>query len=173
QLGQIVWQYGDLKDNKMFGKSLWGSLFDKTTSVLFNPVFAQRLENGNTLISDTGNKKLIEVSPDKKTVWEYPPKKSEKKDLFEGAFFINKLANGNILCTLDKAYEMTPEGELVWVYNKMQVDLNIDWVYKVDNQNYLISTTRIVRRGINQEVSMIDYSGKSIWKYYFSQYKHV
>lgn len=172
-LGQIVWQYGDIKDTKMFGKSLWGALFDKNTSLLYNPVFAERLANGNTLISDTGNKRIIEVSNDRKTVWEYPPKKSDKKDIFEGANFIHKYNNGNILYCLDKACEMDLEGNIVWFYNKIQGDVNIDWIYKVDNNSYLVSITRMVRRGINQEITMIDNTGKSIWKYYFSQYKHV
>lgn len=172
-VGQIVWQYGDLKDIKMFGKSLWGSFFDKNTSLLFNPVFSQRLENGNTLISDTGNKRLIEVNPDKKIVWEYPNKKGDKKEFFEGANFINKMSNGNIFYTLDKYYEMNPDGEVIWFYNKNTIDTDINWAYKVDNNSFLLSLTRIVRRGVNQEIMMIDASGKALWKYYFSQYKHV
>lgn len=170
-LGQIVWQYGDLKDTKMFGKSLF-SLVGKTTYQLFTPVSSQRLENGNTLISDIGNKKIIEVTADKKTVWQYPPKKTEKKD-FCGANFIYKTYNGNVIYSLDKVYEVNQDGTLVWTYNKNVNDIDINWAYRVENNNMLINITRIVRRGINQEIMMIDNSGKTLWRYYYSQYKHL
>ncbi|MBC7473031.1 MAG: DnaJ domain-containing protein [Candidatus Sericytochromatia bacterium] len=169
-VGEIVWQYGDLKDNKMFGKSLL-SLVSKSTYQLFTPTSAQRLDNGNTIISDIGNKKIIEVSTDKKTVWQYPPKKSEKNLI--GANFIYRLANNNTIFTFDRVYEINTSGDTVWVYNKNTSDIDINWAYKVDNNQYLINITRIVRRGVNQEIMMVDVNGKTLWRYYYSQYKHV
>lgn len=170
-VGQIVWQYGDLKDTKMFGKSLF-SLVGKTTYQLFTPVSAQRLDNGNTLISDIGNKKIIEITADKKTVWQFPPKKTDKKD-FEGANFVFRNPNGNTVYTLDKVYEVNQDGILVWHYNKNVNDIDINWSYRVDNNQTLVNITRIVRRGINQEIMMIDNTGKTLWRYYYSQYKHI
>lgn len=170
-LGQIVWQYGDLKDTKMFGKSLF-SLVGKSTYQLFTPVSSQRLDNGNTLISDIGNQKIIEVSPDRKTVWQYPPKKIEKKD-FCGANFVSRTSNSNVMFTLDKVYEINQDGTLIWIYNKNVNDIDINWAYRVDNNQILVNITRIVRRGINQEIMMIDNSGKTLWRYYYSQYKHL
>jgi hypothetical protein len=172
KMGEIVWQYGDLKDTKHFGKSLL-ALMNKSTYMLYNPTFAQRLENGNTLISDTGNKRIIEVTSDKKIVWQYPPKKSEKKDYFFGANFIQKQANGNVLFTLDKVYEINPEGETVWAYSRNINDIDINWAYKTDPNHILLNITRLVRRGINQEVMMVDLNGKTLWRYYYSQYKYV
>ena len=170
-VGQIVWQYGDLRDTKMFGKSLF-SIVGKSTYQLFSPVSAQRLDNGNTLISDIGNKKIIEVSQDKKTIWQYPPKKTDKKD-FEGANFAFRTANSNTVYTLDKVYEVNQDGVLVWHYNKNVNDIDINWSYRVDNNQTLVNITRIVRRGINQEIMMIDNLGKTLWRYYYSQYKHI
>jgi hypothetical protein len=173
KVGEIVWQYGDLKDNKMFGKSIFGSMFNKTSDILFNPVFAQRLENGNTLISDTGNRKLLEVTSDKKVVWQFPPKKDEKKEYFFGANFVQRLPNGNTLFSFDKIYELNPEGEVIWTYGRNVSDLDINWAYKPDHNTLLFSMTRVVRRGVNQEIMMTDLNGKTLWRYYYSQYKHV
>src|ERR1700704_1649925 len=38
---------------------------------LEHPIAAQRLANGNTLISDARLGKVIEVTPDKRVVWKY------------------------------------------------------------------------------------------------------
>jgi len=168
--GEIVWQYGDLRDPKMFGKSLL-PIMSKTLYSMFTPVSAYRLKNGNTLISDIGNKRIIEVSPDKKIVWQYPAKKLEKDD-FLGANFCLNLPNGNILYTFDKICEINPNGELVWEYSKNVSDMNINWAYKLQNNHVIINTTRIVRRGINQEIMMLDSYGKLLWRYYYSQYKY-
>src|SRR5690606_32865137 len=125
---------------------------------LFAPVFAQRLKNGNTLISDIGNKKIIEVTPDKKTVWQYPAKKSGRKgDInFQGANFCQKLPNNNILYTFDKVYEIDSEGNTQWFYSRNASDIDINWAYKLENNQVLVNITRIVRRGINQEIMLVD-----------------
>ncbi len=172
-VGEIIWQYGDLKDTKMFGKSLL-PIVNKSTYLLFTPVFAQRLDNGNTLISDVGNKRIIEVSPDKKIIWQYPPKKSDKKENnFSCANFCYRLQNGSTIYCFDKVCEINNAGDLQWNYNKNVNDIDINWAYKVENNNYLVNITRIVRRGINQEIMMVDTNGKTLWRYYYSQYKHV
>jgi hypothetical protein len=172
-VGEIVWQYGDLKDTRMFGKSLL-PIVNKNIYLLFSPSFAQRLDNGNTLISDIGNRKIIEVNPDKKTVWQYPPKKSDVREKnFIGANFCLRLPNGNMIYTFDKVYEVNSNGDLIWQYNKNVNDIDINWAYRVDNNQVLVNITRIVRRGINQEIMMIDNNGKTLWRFYYSQYKHV
>jgi len=55
--GEIIWQYGTT------GKPGSGS------NQLNNPYSAVRMPNGNTLIADRGNKRIIEVTPDKQIVW--------------------------------------------------------------------------------------------------------
>ena len=83
------------------------------------------------------------------------------------------MANGNTMFTFDKVYEVNANGDIIWNYNKNVQDIDINWAYKADNNQYLINITRIVRRGINQEIMMIDNNGKTLWRYYYSQYKHV
>jgi hypothetical protein len=69
--GEIVWEY---------------------TGVVY-PTDSQRLENGNTLICDKGNKRVIEVTPDKEIVWEYMGGGQELTALYG----VRALDNGNVL----------------------------------------------------------------------------
>ena len=74
------------------------------------PPFAQRLENGNTLICDSGNHRIIEVTRDKKTVWEY----SELIGPWGGV----RLKNGNTLiadCPGCYVIEVTRKKKIVWI----------------------------------------------------------
>ena len=53
---EIVWEYPDNTDERLY-TSIYGS--------------QQRLPNGNTLISESNNGRLLEVTRDKQVVWEY------------------------------------------------------------------------------------------------------
>lgn len=56
QTKQIVWQYTDTPLHNFFSPYISG---------------AQRLPNGNTLITEGNYGRLFEVTPDKEIVWEY------------------------------------------------------------------------------------------------------
>ncbi len=87
-----------------------------------SPWAAIRLKNGNTLITDEGDKLTREVNPKGETVWEVKP-----DDLPPEARFINtqsctRLANGNtIICSRGgggkgpQLVEVTPDKKVVWV----------------------------------------------------------
>jgi len=53
---EIVWEYPDNTGERLY-TSIYGS--------------QQRLPNGNTLISESNNGRLLEVTRDKQVVWEY------------------------------------------------------------------------------------------------------
>lgn len=92
------------------------------------PWAAIRLRNGNTLIVDERDRLVREVSPDKKTVWEFT-----QADLPAGVTFRNiqtaeRLANGNTVIFsstggakredkpgLVQCVEVTPDKKVVWV----------------------------------------------------------
>lgn len=59
---EIVWQFGN-PENKL------GSGYGSHANQLNAPTQAFRLPNGNTLISDSENRRVIEVNPDKEIVW--------------------------------------------------------------------------------------------------------
>lgn len=87
--GQIVWQYTNLN----------------------NPVDAERLPSGNTLIADAGHNRVIEVNRSKEIVWVYP---------VNLPLSARRLANDNTLITVgapSKVLEVTPGGTIAWSYD--------------------------------------------------------
>jgi hypothetical protein len=73
-------------------------------------VFVQRLENGNTLI--TGDKRVIEVTPDKEIVWEYPAVTYSARRLPNG----NTLIAGDFGRPIANVTEVTPDKTILWQY---------------------------------------------------------
>lgn len=59
---EIIWQFGN-PENKL------GSGYGSHSNQLNAPTMAFRLPNGNTLISDSENRRVIEVNPEKEIVW--------------------------------------------------------------------------------------------------------
>lgn len=82
--GRVVWSYTRLKDD----------------SRLSNTYGAQRLANGNTLITDRRADFVIEVTPAKQVVWQYGAvKDSTAPGSLVDPFFAQRLANGNTVIT--------------------------------------------------------------------------
>jgi hypothetical protein len=93
------------------------------TEVL-RPSLGQRLENGNTLMTDMANPRVIEVTPDKEIVWEYSGEE------LACPYVAQRLKNGNTLIgdqfqkgvQIGSSYrgqrviEVTPDKEIVWKY---------------------------------------------------------
>jgi hypothetical protein len=93
------------------------------TEVL-RPSLGQRLENGNTLMTDMANPRVIEVTPDKEIVWEYSGEE------LACPYVAQRLKNGNTLIgdqfqkgiKIGSSYrgqrviEVTPHKEIVWEY---------------------------------------------------------
>lgn len=76
--GETLWQYGGTRDVDFFSKTL-GT--------------AQRLPNGNTLISESENGRALEVTRDGRTVWEFnnPHRAGEHKELVAVLFEMLRL----------------------------------------------------------------------------------
>lgn len=81
------------------------------------------LDNGNVLVFDNGAhrkfSRVLEIDPKTNEVaWEY--KAPKKKSLFTlGRGLAQKIPNGNVLISSSnqgRAFEVTPEGEVVWEY---------------------------------------------------------
>ncbi|MHC4716063.1 MAG: HEAT repeat domain-containing protein [Planctomycetota bacterium] len=67
---------------------------------------AQRLPNGNTLMPMFKQNRVLEVSPDKKTVWEFSQR--EPCEAY-------RLPNGNtLIATTEWAIEVTPDKKIIW-----------------------------------------------------------
>lgn len=90
----IIWQYGN--ENNIEGEEARGKGFNQ----LDTPLTAWRYENGNTLILDSGNHRVIEVTPEKEISWEYNIENSETDtDPPVKAF---RLKTGKIMLTSQK-----------------------------------------------------------------------
>jgi hypothetical protein len=88
--GEIVWEFS--------GGLSW-------------PRDADRLENGNTLITDSKNHRVIEVIPEGQVIWEFT-------DLVL-PYEADRLKSGNTLIADSegrRVVEVSPGGEVVWSY---------------------------------------------------------
>ncbi len=83
--GQVVWQYGQ------FGQTGSGP------DMLNTPVQCTWLPSGHVLITDQGNGRIIEVTQDKRIVWQYPGSNTNPSDQLNSPNSAELLANGHIL----------------------------------------------------------------------------
>lgn len=105
--GAVVWEY-------------------RLPSLAQAPRYAQRLANGNTLI--TLPFQIIEVSPAKKTVWSYgwgKPVSPDTKGYLARPVQATRLASGNTVIVDrglvgGKVFEITPAKNIVWEYGNWQ-----------------------------------------------------
>jgi hypothetical protein len=129
----IVWQHG------MTGTPGIGR------NHLDSPGSAQLLDNGNILIADTGNHRVIEVSRRHGTVWRYDDSNSD--EALNGPSFACRLADGNTLITdsgNNRILEVDQRGGTVlrFVTNKRSgsvADPLPTRAVRLDNGNTLIS----------------------------------
>jgi acetyl esterase/lipase len=93
---KVVWSYGSAEG-------------------LEHPLSAQRLENGNTLIGDAKLGRVIEVTPDKKTVWKF-----ESPDLANMRMRnSHRTSQGTTLIAVEaegKVIEVDRAGKIVWTW---------------------------------------------------------
>jgi len=88
----------------------------------FSPWAAIRLKNGNTLITNESGKSQMEVSPEKKIVWQLKPEDLPAEWRYPNTQTCTRLGNGNtIVCSTGRGgkgpqlVEVTPEKKVVWV----------------------------------------------------------
>lgn len=84
---------------------------------LNNPNSAERLANGNTLIADENNNRVIEVTNAGAIVWQYPA--APDTTALNGAAFASRLPSGNTLITdsnNNRIIEVTPALSVAWTY---------------------------------------------------------
>jgi outer membrane protein assembly factor BamB len=131
----------------------------------------QRLEDGSTMIAETGNKRIIEVAKDGKIAVEVPLT-IDKPDSHRDTRLARKLDNGNYLVCHEgdgvvREYDKT--GKVVWSY---KLDLagrertpgheghgtEVYSALRLANGNTLIGT------GNGNRVIEVDKDGKIVWK---------
>ena len=111
--GTVVWQYGN-----------FDGVSGTDANRLASPNSA-RLDNGNTLIADEENNRVIEVTPDLKIAWQYPDSGDggaggAAAGSINYAAFASRLANGNTIVVSandGQVYEVTPEHDIAWKHD--------------------------------------------------------
>ncbi len=146
---KVVFQYSKSKENREIGT-------------------AQRLKNGNTLITELGKKpRLLEVSPKGKIVVDCPLKPETNNGHMQTRM-ARKLANGNYLVPhllAFKVKEYTPEGKVVKEFKTDLKELGgrkaRNWPFtaiRLANGNTLVSLTN------GNKIVEMDKTGKVVWK---------
>ena len=132
----------------------------------------QRLENGLTMVAESGNGRIIEVDKDDKIVHEMALT-LEKPNAHRDTRMARKLANGNYLVCHEgdgKVREYDSKGKVVWTYtldlggrpraNGHGPEGHGNEVYgaiRLDNGNTLIAT------GNGNRVLEVNKEGKTVW----------
>ena len=68
--------------------------------------------------------------------------------------------------------EVNTKGEVVWEYSKLS-DSDLKQAYPLANGRFLIDFSHLVKRGINQEMMLLDHSGKILFRHYYSQHRFI
>jgi hypothetical protein len=98
--GGIVWQYGD-------------------DGGLNTPVASAMLKNGNVLITDQSNSRIIEVTPQKTIAWKYAPTSADGGPGLNSPNSAERLDNGDTLIADEnnnRVIEIAADGGFVWQY---------------------------------------------------------
>jgi hypothetical protein len=123
--GEVVWDY--LIKTRVYG--------------------AIRLKNGNTLIASGGGKSVVEVSPDKKVVWEIKGKVPNTDIVLGWMTCLQELKNGNRIIgnchageTNPQIFEITPGKKVVWQFAEWNLVGNglACWQVLDDQQSALV-----------------------------------
>ncbi|OWK45171.1 PQQ-binding-like beta-propeller repeat protein [Fimbriiglobus ruber] len=132
----------------------------------------QRLADGKTMISESGNSRIIEVAADGKIVKEIPLKVA-RSDAHRDTRMVRKLESGNYLVcqeSLGAVREYDDKGEIVWEYKLELGDrprsgghgpeghgVEVYGAVRLPNGNTLIAG------GNNNRVLEVTKEGKTVW----------
>ncbi|MHA1997044.1 MAG: DUF1349 domain-containing protein [Promethearchaeota archaeon] len=127
------------------------------------------LDNGNWLIADTGNNRVVELYPNDSIAWAwYAWDYFNKNDAKEGTSHLNdvdRLPNGNTLISLrnlDTIVEINPKGDVVWFYGRLA---GHDTIKSQHNADRLVNGNTLVCDSENSRIIEINVSGDIVWQY--------
>lgn len=107
---QVVWQYGNAHNRLGQGQGLGDDQLD-------SPMSAWRGADGRTLVVDTGNQRVIEITPDKQVVWlcRIPPDGGRP-------LFAWRLADGQTIVSTDRfVFQISASGQPVGFLDYNQI----------------------------------------------------
>jgi hypothetical protein len=140
---KVVWRYDAAKANGNEGRKVEVHSF-------------QRLDDGNTMIAESGPGRIIEVDRSGKLVKEVKVKVS-KPDSHRDTRLVRKLPNGNYLAAQEgdmTVREYNDKGDVVWEY---PINTQVFSAVRLPNGNTLMGA------GSASKVVEVDSKGKEVW----------
>jgi hypothetical protein len=150
QAGHVVWQYG------VFGKT--GAGHDR----LSTPVQCTWLPNTDVLITDQGNNRIIEVTLQKKIVWQYPGSNTNPADQLNSPNSAELLENGHILISDEnnnRALEVNRDDQILNTFTAHGSVSIVAFSSRLDNGDTLLTDSG------NARVVEVDGNDNIVWEY--------
>ncbi len=147
QAGSIVWQYGQ------------AGVTGSGPNQLSVPVFAVQLTNGNVLITDQGNNRVIEVNSTKQITWSYGP--ASGPGALNNPNSAEQLPNGDILIAdqdNNRVIEVNQSGGIVWQYS--QGLQTAAFASRLPNNDTLIADAG------HSRIVEVNPAGQVVWQYF-------
>jgi hypothetical protein len=148
--GHISWQYGQ------FGQT--GSGFD----LLSTPGQCTWLPNTHVLITDQGNNRIIEVTMNKKIVWQYPGSNTKPADQLNSPNSAELLDNGNILIADEnnnRAIEVAHRDHIIRTFTARGTLGAVAFASRLDNGHTLLTDAG------NSRAVEVDANDNVVWQY--------
>jgi hypothetical protein len=149
--GKIVWQYGQ------FGQTGSGP------DLLSTPVQNTFLPNGDILITDQGNNRIIEVTIAKEIVWQYPGSNMNPSDQLNSPNSAELLENGHILIADEnnnRAIEVTRNDQIVNTFTAGGTLGPVAFASRLENGNTLLTDAG------NSRAVEVDKNDHVVWQFF-------
>jgi hypothetical protein len=139
------------------------------------PTACWRLESGDTLISD--GRRLLRVNRAGRMVSEWPPngwlaRWKWGRRPWHGANFAVPAGADGLLVASDRIGLVDAQGQYLWQFDGLP-QADIRQAYMLSNGQLLVDFVHLVKRGINQEVVLLDEGRRPLWRHYYSQHRFI
>jgi hypothetical protein len=148
--GHIIWQYGQ------FGQTGSGS------NLLSTPVQCTWLPSFHVLITDQGNNRIIEVSLDRKIVWQYPGSNTNDSDQLNSPNSAELLENGHVLISDElnnRALEVTRDDQIFKTFSATGSVSILAFSSRLPNGDTLLTDSG------NARIVEVDANDIPVWQY--------
>ncbi len=147
-------------------KELLNEIKGPAQSRLNHPRSVRLLANGNYLIADQYNQRLVEISPDNQIVWEF-----HQEDLTASPQYAEELPGGDILfvdALLNRVTQISRKGQVRWYYGsplKGQPRLRQDRLFGPGFATHLANGHTLIADTRHHRVLEVDQQGHTVWEY--------
>ncbi len=137
---------------------------------------ADKLPNGNVLIADMSQDRVIEVDSDYNIVWEWNCTDHLPYEFIPDDWVhlndVDRLPNGNTLMTLrnyDSIIEVNPAGDIVWCYGDLEYDMSGDpnnhiKLWGPHNADRLSNGNTMIADSLNHRIIEVNPAGDIVWQ---------